>query len=73
MKACKVKFLINAVFAGNKMNDSMFEDIMKELPALISESDLHVSQVSPLPSCYADCFHKQLLNTNISCDPKADS
>lgn len=27
------------------MKDSMFEDIMTELPALISESDLHVSQL----------------------------
>ncbi len=31
---------------GSDMSSSMFNDVMKELAALINESDLHVSQVS---------------------------
>jgi len=31
---------------GSSMSDSMLNDILRELPALISESDLHVSQLS---------------------------
>jgi hypothetical protein len=47
---CMLKILI-AIFnfysfsPGGSMNSSMFDNIMEELPALINESDLHVSQV----------------------------
>ena len=39
---------------GNEMNSAMFSEVMKELSALINESDLHVSQVGDLLQSY-DC------------------
>ena len=39
------------LYAGKSMSGNMFADVMKELPALINENDLHVSQVNfSLPS-----------------------
>ena len=39
---------------GNSLTASMISDMMKEMPPLISENDLHVSQVCAAFFCCAD-------------------
>jgi len=44
-------------FAGDSMSPVMFENILKELSNLISENDLHVSQVRTLSLCSFYMLH----------------
>lgn len=43
---CLQYFHINIYVSGSALTSSMIHEMMKEMPPLINENDLHVSQVS---------------------------
>lgn len=47
------EFYFVPILIGSGLTKAMISDIMKEMPPLISENDLHVSQVSSIVHfCY---------------------